>query len=55
VADLLIVVGILVLLAVCFIYWVISEAVKGLYGLLPRVRKRRREGERRWLEEQIKE
>ena len=54
-ADLLIVVGILVLLAVCFIYWVISEAVKGLYGLLPWVRKRRREAERRWLEEQIKE
>jgi hypothetical protein len=55
VGDLLIVVAIVVLILLCFVYWVISEAIKALYGLLPSVRKRRREAQRRWLEALIKE
>jgi Sec-independent protein translocase protein TatA len=51
VGDLLIVVAIVVLILLCFVYWVISEAIKALYGLLPSVRKRRREARQRWLEE----
>jgi len=50
VGDLLIAVGILILLAVYVTYWLISHAIQAFYGLLPGVRKRRREAERRWLE-----
>ncbi len=53
--DLLIAVGILILLAVYVTYWLISHSVRALYGLLPSVRKRRREAERRWLEQLRKE
>jgi DnaJ-class molecular chaperone len=51
VGDLLIAVGVLILLAVYVTYWLISHAIQGLHGLLPSVRKRRREAQRRWLEE----
>lgn len=54
-ADLLIVVGILVLLVIYLTYWLISRAIKALYGLLPSVRRCRREAQRRWLEELVKE
>ncbi len=50
-ADLLIAAGILALLVVYIVYLLISHAVKALYGLLPWVRRRRREARQRWLEE----
>ncbi len=53
--DLLIAAGFLALLLVYLAYWVISHAIRALYGLLPWVARRRREARQRWLEELAKQ
>ncbi len=53
--DVLLAAGIIALLLVYLFYLAISRAVKALYGLLPSVRRRRREGRQRWLKELFRE